>query len=367
MPRIATPARLALVLVCLLGLAGPARAAAEDADCAVQVTWAPSSSLAVIGYHVYRALDAQGPFTPLTAQPLATALAFIDTTVQDGATYFYAASAVDAEGRESDLAGAAQGVAVRVDRDAPLVLAHAPFADQGLPLADGTPAPGRPVPADSGLFVRLWDAGGVDLEAVSLHVLVNGQPAPGQTTLHPVRTADATDLFVRFVPARRFPFGAQVTAGLDATDRVGNGMPPYQFRFQIETAAEHAAADAAAPEATRTVLEDGTQVLRTATATATIPAGEPQFVSFGEGASFGAWAHLDQIQYYAAPLTVSVPLDAQELTQADRLHVLRYDEATDSWTAAVVGDGWLVSLSVTGGAAQLELAHSGALALAFGG
>lgn len=353
-----------LALALLLGVALPVLATNTDLDGAVHVTWAPSPSADVIGYHVYRTRNPQGAgFTRLTGEPVAD-LRYVDTTVRHGETYYYAATAVDSRGRESDLAQCAESVNVYIDVDAPMVLTHAPFAGQGLSTTGLDTR--RPVPADSGLFVRLWDEGGVDLTAVSVSVLVNGQPVNGETTLHPVATGDRTDVFVRFVPAQRFPFDARVNVGVDATDVVGNGMATYQFAFKIESAAQNAAADAAAPAAVRTQLEDGTQVLQIATATATIPAVETQFVSFGEGESFGAWAHLDQIQFYAAPVSLRIPLTGRERMQAHKMQVLRYDESTQTWTVATVGDGWLASLSVVNGAAELQVAHSGAIALSFG-
>jgi 6-phosphogluconolactonase len=63
----------------------------------VVLTWNASNGAA--GYNVYRATVSQGPFTKLTPMPT-TNLTFTDGTVQNGTTYYYATTAVDASGHE---------------------------------------------------------------------------------------------------------------------------------------------------------------------------------------------------------------------------------------------------------------------------
>jgi 6-phosphogluconolactonase (cycloisomerase 2 family)/fibronectin type 3 domain-containing protein len=63
----------------------------------VVLTWNASNGAA--GYNVYRATASQGPYTKLTSVPT-TNLTFTDGTVQNGTTYYYATTAVDASGHE---------------------------------------------------------------------------------------------------------------------------------------------------------------------------------------------------------------------------------------------------------------------------
>ena len=65
----------------------------------VTLAWrSPASSVA--GFHVYRGVSAQGPFTRLTSSlhPQAT---FTDASVVGGSTYFYSTTAVNRKGKES--------------------------------------------------------------------------------------------------------------------------------------------------------------------------------------------------------------------------------------------------------------------------
>src|SRR5690349_569795 len=66
----------------------------------VSLTWSASSSSNVVSYNVYRSTAPGGPFTRLTASPIA-GLNFSDQNVQSGTTYYYTATAVDNTNTES--------------------------------------------------------------------------------------------------------------------------------------------------------------------------------------------------------------------------------------------------------------------------
>lgn len=61
----------------------------------VSLSWADSQQ--VTGYNVYRGTQPGGPYTKQTGSPL-TVTDYVDNTVQSGATYYYVATAVDANG-----------------------------------------------------------------------------------------------------------------------------------------------------------------------------------------------------------------------------------------------------------------------------
>jgi hypothetical protein len=65
----------------------------------VHLSWDPSTS-SVIGYHVYRAPAATGPFGMLSSGTV-TATDYDDSTVSSGTTYYYEVTAFDASGEES--------------------------------------------------------------------------------------------------------------------------------------------------------------------------------------------------------------------------------------------------------------------------
>jgi hypothetical protein len=75
----------------------------------VSLSWSPSGS-SVVGYNVYRGTVSGGPyFTKLTPSPQPDT-DFVDDTVQSSATYFYVATAVDAESDESTYSNQAKAV-----------------------------------------------------------------------------------------------------------------------------------------------------------------------------------------------------------------------------------------------------------------
>lgn len=73
----------------------------------VSLSWDPSAST-VMGYNVYRA-QSSGQYTKLN-QSLITGLTFNDSAVQSGATYTYAATAVDSNNVESGYSNIATAV-----------------------------------------------------------------------------------------------------------------------------------------------------------------------------------------------------------------------------------------------------------------
>jgi fibronectin type 3 domain-containing protein len=66
---------------------------AQAAPHSVALHWTASIS-AVAGYNIYRATKSGGPYTKLNAAPVA-AVAYTDTAVGAGQTYFYAVASVD--------------------------------------------------------------------------------------------------------------------------------------------------------------------------------------------------------------------------------------------------------------------------------
>jgi Domain of unknown function (DUF4082) len=64
------------------------------------ISWAPSTSSDIQGYHVYRATSSGGPYVKLTASPV-SGMGFVDSSVSMGQTYYYCATAVDTSNRES--------------------------------------------------------------------------------------------------------------------------------------------------------------------------------------------------------------------------------------------------------------------------
>jgi hypothetical protein len=65
----------------------------------VDLKWVPSTST-VTGYNVYRATTSGGPYARLNAS-LQSSTAYVDNTVKAGVTYYYVATAVDADKQES--------------------------------------------------------------------------------------------------------------------------------------------------------------------------------------------------------------------------------------------------------------------------
>jgi hypothetical protein len=66
----------------------------------VSLTWVASTSTNVVGYNVYRGAAPGGPYTLLTTTRVA-GLAYTDTAVQGGQTYYYVVTAVDSSNNAS--------------------------------------------------------------------------------------------------------------------------------------------------------------------------------------------------------------------------------------------------------------------------
>ena len=75
----------------------------------VVLSWAPSISANVVGYHIYRGATPAGPYARLTASPVAAA-GYTDYRPAPGQMYHYAATAVDVYGNESEYSLTAQAV-----------------------------------------------------------------------------------------------------------------------------------------------------------------------------------------------------------------------------------------------------------------
>lgn len=74
----------------------------------VSLSWNASTSPEV-GYNIYRSTQSGGPYTKLNSSLLIT-LAYTDSSVQSGSTYFYAATAVDSNNAESAYSNIATAV-----------------------------------------------------------------------------------------------------------------------------------------------------------------------------------------------------------------------------------------------------------------
>jgi uncharacterized repeat protein (TIGR03803 family) len=83
----------------------PAFAAAHT----VNLSWDASSSQNIVGYNLYRGPSASGPFTKINSA-LDTNTSYIDSTVQSGQTYYYAATAVDNQNVESGYSNLGEAV-----------------------------------------------------------------------------------------------------------------------------------------------------------------------------------------------------------------------------------------------------------------
>jgi len=70
-----------------------------SADHVVDLNWKASSTTGVVGYNVYRGPDGKA-WSKINVS-LAASTTYSDLTVADSSTYYYAATAVDAKGKES--------------------------------------------------------------------------------------------------------------------------------------------------------------------------------------------------------------------------------------------------------------------------
>jgi hypothetical protein len=84
-------------------------AAAAPQTHSVRLTWKASSSQ-VVGYKVYRSTSPDKFAPPSLNSALITDTSYVDTTVENSKTYYYAATAVDAKGNESPNSNIAKAV-----------------------------------------------------------------------------------------------------------------------------------------------------------------------------------------------------------------------------------------------------------------
>ncbi len=75
----------------------------------VSLNWTASTSSNVVGYNMYRGTTSGGPYTKLTPSPVA-GVAYTDTTVQAGQTYYYVATTLDSNNNESTYSTEAKAV-----------------------------------------------------------------------------------------------------------------------------------------------------------------------------------------------------------------------------------------------------------------
>lgn len=75
----------------------------------VVLTWKPSPSPTSSGYNVYRSTERNGYYTRLNATPV-KGVNYLDSPVLSGQTYYYAVTAVDSRGNESEFSKGIQMV-----------------------------------------------------------------------------------------------------------------------------------------------------------------------------------------------------------------------------------------------------------------
>jgi hypothetical protein len=83
-----------------VALSGTGSAVTTTVPHSVAVKWNASTSTNVGSYNVYRGTQSAGPFTKLTSTS-ASGLAYTDSNVSGGATYYYVVTAVGTSGTES--------------------------------------------------------------------------------------------------------------------------------------------------------------------------------------------------------------------------------------------------------------------------
>lgn len=112
MRRFLFPAFL-ILLLCLssacgadLGISTSGSNGTTAADHVVDLTWNSSTSSSIAGYNVYRSPDGSN-WSKINVSLVASTL-YDDSTVLNGATYFYAVTAVNLEGVESSKSAVAK-------------------------------------------------------------------------------------------------------------------------------------------------------------------------------------------------------------------------------------------------------------------
>ena len=92
------------------------RRADDQSDSAIDVpvhsvalSWNASTSQDVIGYNIYRGITSGGPYSKINST-IDADLNYTDTSVADGQTYYYVATAVDGNNQESAYSNEAEAV-----------------------------------------------------------------------------------------------------------------------------------------------------------------------------------------------------------------------------------------------------------------
>lgn len=81
----------------------------------VYLGWRLDSQNPTIGYNLYRSTTSGSGYTKINTDPVTTSTNYIDSTVSDGATYYYVARAVDGGGAESPDSNEARVTAANLD------------------------------------------------------------------------------------------------------------------------------------------------------------------------------------------------------------------------------------------------------------
>jgi hypothetical protein len=93
----------------LIPLLPPRNLAARSGLSAVLLTWEPSQTGQIAGYHIYRRAQGAPDFTRLTTTPV-TGLSYRDETATSNVVYTYYATSVDATGTESGSSNQVEGI-----------------------------------------------------------------------------------------------------------------------------------------------------------------------------------------------------------------------------------------------------------------
>ncbi len=137
-------------------LSSPTNLTARSGLDTVLLTWEPSQTGGIEGYHVYRQTTGELNFTRLTSTPL-TGLSYRDESAQDGMTYAYYVTAVAPAGTESD----------------PSNIAQVTFGQLNLVIPDTYAAPGELVQVP----VNIENADGLCIAAMDIGILYDDQVA----------------------------------------------------------------------------------------------------------------------------------------------------------------------------------------------
>lgn len=96
--------------------AKPVNLAAYAGQDTVALVWEPNVDLDLVGYNIYRAETAEGPFTKLN-NTVVTDTTYIDRTIVNEVTYYYVITALDEDGNESEYSSNASGTPTRIPKN----------------------------------------------------------------------------------------------------------------------------------------------------------------------------------------------------------------------------------------------------------